>query len=121
MSRRRPRGRTEALQGLLFQAAFEGRADVVERLLARDDVEVNKAMTDYGATALLLASDNGHRALAELLLGSSASVDQTDKDGTTALMLASHCDIESALQAMVQGLVANRLLDSTPGCNPSGR
>ena len=67
-SRRGARERTEALQGMLFQATVTGRVEVVERLLARDDIDVNKATTGSGCTPLFIASQNGHTEVVERLL-----------------------------------------------------
>ena len=67
-SRRGARERTEALQGMLFQATVTGCAEVVERLLARDDIDVNKATTDDGCTPLCVAVAHGHRKVVKRLL-----------------------------------------------------
>ena len=53
---------------MLFQATVTGCAEVVERLLARDDIDVNKARTEDGSTPLCMASHKGHTEVVERLL-----------------------------------------------------
>ena len=89
-SRRGARERTEALQGMLFQATVTGCAEVVERLLARDDIDVNKAETDNGYTPLFVASYCGHTEVVERLLARDdidVNKARTD-DGSTPLCVA---------------------------------
>ena len=43
-----------------------------------------------GWTALMLASNNGHKEIVELLIEKGAEVDRGDEDGWTALMIASN-------------------------------
>ena len=90
-SRRGARERTEALQGMLFQATVTGCAEVVERLLARDDIDVNKAETDNGCTPLCEASQNGHTEVVERLLArDDIDVNKaTTSAGVTPLLMAS--------------------------------
>ena len=89
-SRRGARERTEALQGMLFQATVTGCAEVVERLLARDDIDVNKARTDDGFTPLCVASQDGHTAVVERLLArDDIDVNKARTDnGSTPLCVA---------------------------------
>jgi ankyrin repeat protein len=70
----------------LHQAAWEGRANVVEFLLA-NNVDANAK--DQGAwTPLHMAARNGHDDVVELLLVGKADVDARKEDGLTPLHLA---------------------------------
>ena len=50
---------------------------------------MDQADNNISGTALMYASANGHSACVEVLLRASASVDQAEDDGDTALMAAS--------------------------------
>ena len=75
---------------MLFQATVTGCAEVVERLLARDDIDVNKARTEDGSTPLFMASQKGHTEVVERLLARDdidVNKAMTD-DGSTPLCVA---------------------------------
>ena len=77
-----------------------GDAAAVQALLA-NGAEVN-AKDNNGASALILASRNGHRDVVQALLANGAEVNAKDNDGATALILASrngHRDVVQALLA----------------------
>lgn len=57
---------------LLFLAAIEGQADIVEDILSRNPHAVN-AMNPSGATPLLLAVENGHLNVVRILLKYNAN------------------------------------------------
>jgi ankyrin repeat protein len=69
-------------------ASENGHTDIVIALLNRANVDVNHHR--HGETALLLASKNGHTyVVVELLKRDEVEVNLDNKDGCTALMLAS--------------------------------
>ena len=72
-----------------FHSARLGNISDVEKHL---DQGVHKDSQDdeYGSTALMWASDNGHEAVCELLITRGCNVDMQNKDGWTALMYASY-------------------------------
>ena len=85
----------------LINAAKEGNADLVKKLLADGNVngKVNIDFQDkHGATALMYASLNGYDNVVEQLLVKKANVDLVDKDGRTAFMMASMVDSKVASQ-----------------------
>ena len=56
----------------------------------------------HGRTALILASEGGHAALARLLLEHGADVAKADTEGWTALMAASQHGHEAVVRALVE-------------------
>jgi len=70
-----------------FKAAEKGDEKAVELLLESGRVAVN-VKDEYGWTALMLASRNGHKEVVKLLLKKGADVNAKNKGGWTALMLA---------------------------------
>jgi len=72
----------------LMLAAQNGYSEVVAKLLAIENIDVNQARTD-GTTALMLAAQHGHiEVVAKLLTAEKLDVNQANSDGATALMLA---------------------------------
>ncbi|CAD7701024.1 unnamed protein product [Ostreobium quekettii] len=55
-----------------------------------------------GSTALIVASKNGHTAIAELLLNNGASLAHADKDGSTALIAASQHNHTSTAELLLR-------------------
>ena len=72
----------------LLRAAGEGQAPEVERLL-RLPLRPDCSRDNDGATALMVASRNGHLEVARLLCEAGADKDKARQDGATALILAS--------------------------------
>ena len=72
----------------LLRAAGEGKAPEAERLL-KLPLRPDCSQAEYGATALILASENGHLEVARLLCEAGADWDEARQDGATALILAS--------------------------------
>ena len=73
----------------LLRSAGEGNAPEVERLL-RLPLRPDCSQAEDGATALILASGNGHLEVARLLWDAGADKDKARQDGATALILASY-------------------------------
>ena len=73
----------------LLRAAGEGEAPEVERLL-RLPLRPDGSRDNAGATALMVASENGHLEVARLLCEAGADKDNASQDGATALIFASH-------------------------------
>ena len=48
-------------------ASWKGHTEIVEKLMARPDIDVNKALTSDGYTALIVASQEGHTEIVEKL------------------------------------------------------
>lgn len=74
----------------LYGAAFCGDAEIARFMLDRDErgAIINLRNNDWGETALLRATWNGHNAVVQTLLQRGALVDKTDTLGRTALMVA---------------------------------
>ena len=72
----------------LNDASRAGDTERVKQLL--DDGAPVDVKSQYGRTALMLASEKGHTEVAKLLLDEGAPVDEKDELGRTALMLASY-------------------------------
>ena len=80
----------EVAADALFFSANAGEADAVEILLQRPDVRRLLRCTDtLGNTALHLAAQHGHVALAKLLVEGGASVRGKSNTGATPFELAS--------------------------------
>lgn len=67
----------------LSYAAFNGHTEIVDYLLKRG-AEID-AVTENGATALMIAVRNGHRELVDLLLQRAANPNIANENGDTAL------------------------------------
>ncbi|MDE2882994.1 MAG: ankyrin repeat domain-containing protein [Acidobacteriota bacterium] len=93
----------------LLAAARDGQVEIVESLLAKG-ADVNAARGD-GFTALHLAAEGGHRAVAQALVAAGAAVDAgTRIGGYTPLHVAARAG---------HGAVVLRLLDA--GADPNAR
>lgn len=93
----------EAAAAALCEAAYHGREDIVDLLLAR-----GTPLT----TSLLLAAKRGHCRIIERLLEAGAELDATDGAGQTALMLA--------VQSFVPRGVSNAFMQMVNGVRRSG-
>jgi uncharacterized protein len=69
-------------------AAGRGDLTAVKSSMAKG-ADVNARATVFSATALMLASQNGHKEVVQLLLDKGADVNAKATDGVSALMLAS--------------------------------
>ena len=52
----------------LIVASQQGHTEIVKILMARPDIDVNKALTSDGRTALIVASQKGHTEIVEKLM-----------------------------------------------------
>jgi ankyrin repeat protein len=83
---------TMSINDTFFDAVKNNKLDVVKTLIAVKDsinLDINAKASD-GRTALMLASDNGHKEIVELLLKNGADIEAKDSHGWTALMWASY-------------------------------
>ncbi len=74
--------------------------------LEKDNIDINQKDKEYGWTALMLASLNGHEEIVKMLLAKdNIEINQTNKKGETALMWASrkgNLEIVKMLEAKVK-------------------
>jgi ankyrin repeat protein len=49
-------------------ASYKGHVQIVQTLLTRDDIDVNKPRTTDGCTPLYIAAQNGHVQIVQTLL-----------------------------------------------------
>lgn len=71
----------------LMDAAYEGHTLIVQTLLEVPDIQID-AVRDTGHTALLLAVQEGHEAVIDLLLEYNASIEMMTETGVSALWIA---------------------------------
>jgi ankyrin repeat protein len=62
---------------------------LVPKEISLNDIFVINNKDNNGYTALMIASENGHKEVVELLLNKGANINYKNDDGYTALMLAS--------------------------------
>lgn len=72
----------------LFIAAHRGRINLITSLIENAEGDVNMK-TPFGRTPLHAASSQGHSNAIDLMLERGASMDETDVQGKSALMIAS--------------------------------
>ena len=90
----------------LCVAAFKGdllkvKAIVAARPAATVQVVNSVNGPEYQSTALMWASDRGHKEIAEFLINSGANVDAKNKYGYTALMMASVNDRKEMVELLL--------------------
>jgi ankyrin repeat protein len=98
-------------QTALHRAAFFGRVDVVQKILAIGGAPIDARETLHECTALHLASKKGRSEVVSLLVkaGGSAIVDLADKYGNTALhMAAAGGHLESGMRLIGLGADPSR-------------
>ena len=76
---------------LFFQSCKDGSLATVQQLLTHSDLRahIDSLTDDGGNTALIVASENGHKGIVKLLLECGVNVDKRTPNGWTALMKAS--------------------------------
>ena len=97
-------------------AAQKGHVQIVQTLLTRDDIDVNKH-NKKNQTPLNIASDNGHVEVVRLLL-SQPNIDLNKKDdwGTTALGIAKEKNHTEVVQLLTEA-GAEYSIGAAIGCN----
>lgn len=88
-----------AVAGPIHEAAKYGDIQTVKELI-KNGLNVNDSDDEYHASALYWGAVKGHREIVEFLLERGAAVDQRNRDGDTALQVASaigHKDIVEVL------------------------
>jgi ankyrin repeat protein len=90
-----------ALDKELCEAARGGDLDAVKRLVQND--QFNPDAKDYnGTTALMLAAENGHSEVVEVLINAKADVHAVDENNNTALKLAAKGNHTKVLKVLVE-------------------
>eukprot|EP00037_Helgoeca_nana_P010518 m.92832 g.92832 ORF g.92832 m.92832 type:complete len:462 (-) comp20251_c1_seq2:4031-5416(-) len=99
---------------LLHRAVRCGWIDIVSYLLTEVRFPVNAIKPD-GATALFLAAQEGHSALALLLIDAGAQIDLPDEDGISPLYIACYQGHQEVVDTLLKaGADPNKLgLDGT--------
>ena len=90
---------------LMFAAQYDNKAQIVEALLLRKDVDVNKKDFDSN-TALILATISGCSTVVSLLLDhESLDINAVNRTGSSALIAAANCNrIDIASQLLAKGV-----------------
>eukprot|EP00112_Aurelia_sp_Birch-Aquarium-sp1_P019370 Seg478.6 transcript_id=Seg478.6/GoldUCD/mRNA.D3Y31 product="KN motif and ankyrin repeat domain-containing protein 1" protein_id=Seg478.6/GoldUCD/D3Y31 len=90
-------------------AGFDNKTDkyVMQRLLRAGDI--NCKNRESGQTPLMLAVSRSHAGMVELLLDAGADINESDNDGSTALM----CACENGSMPLVKMLLSNPDCDAT--------
>jgi ankyrin repeat protein len=71
----------------LSWASYKGNKNAVKLLLAQPGIKLDQT-NDDGDTALMVAAENGHAEIVEMLLAAGANVSITDEAGETAITRA---------------------------------
>ena len=91
----------------MYVAASYGHLNVVRFLAMEAQANVNQALTDDGATPLMVAANRRHLKVVQLLVQAGADVNQTDNDGKTALFHASgQGQVELCGRLLIAGVTA---------------
>jgi hypothetical protein len=87
----------------LSWTAGNGYNDVVNLLLAKDNIDPDLKDTQYGQTPLSWAAENGHEAVVKLLLETGkVEVDSKDKYGRIPLSWAARNGHEAVVQLLLE-------------------
>ena len=87
----------------LFNAAHNGHDEELRRLLVMPGTDINQ--TDHqGRTLLLIASQNGHDKVVEMLLAASGIIDinKATADGVTPLFIASQNGHDKVVEILLE-------------------
>jgi ankyrin repeat protein len=95
--------------------AFAGESALVDALLQRADIDVDRANLQK-RTALAQASDQGHTEIVKRLLAAGASPDVPDLNEQTPLILAAWQNHLDTVNALLEAGAALDLLDATGNC-----
>src|SRR3990172_2323588 len=106
----RDRLNARTLSFLLFDAAENGCAALVDRLLT-EGASI-KARNRIGNTALILSSRMGHVEVADLLLKRGAVIDQANLNGVTPLLAAATRGREQAVKFLLAAGADQTLADN---------
>lgn len=85
----------------IHMAAAHGRVEIT-RLLIERGAEVNRHEFIYGTFPLLGAVSRGHRDVVKLLLANGANIHARNKEGTTALDLATSLGLDHIANLLKQ-------------------
>ena len=86
----------------LLLAAYDGDVEVIGMLIERMDIDLKIQDQGSGATALFIAVERKHLAVAQLLLGSGVNVDTKDSMGQTSLHRATHRGDERMIRLLLK-------------------
>ena len=87
----------------LIEVCANGEKKDVEEIKELIDMGADvKAEDDYGYTALMWASQSGHKEVVEFLIQNGADVNQKDNNGCTALMEASKSGHKEVVELLIQ-------------------
>ena len=86
----------------LLLAAYDGDVEVTGMLIKRTDIDLKIEDQGSGATALFIAIERKHLAVAQLLLGSGVNVDTKDSMGQTSLHRATHRGDEGMIRLLLK-------------------
>ena len=81
-------------------AAGDGLVDVVRESLRKNLCDVD-CRNDRGMTALMIAANNGHKHVVDVLVAHYCKLDVQSNNGETALMIAAHLGHKDILDALV--------------------
>ena len=85
-----PQDTNITIDNIFFKAVEVGSVDAVNLLLSVADININDQIHTYDqATAIFIASKNGHSVLVSALLEFGANLNIPRKDSTTSLVIAS--------------------------------
>lgn len=100
-------------QKSIFDWCKEGNCEVVQRLLHRNDCDVQQ-LDENGLALLHWACDRGHEAVVRCLLDYGADINIRDVDGQTPLHYAAACEHASVVR-LLMSYGADKTLTDTAG------
>lgn len=91
----------QSLRDSLFRAARLGELDDLRTVIANYPDMLNDKGSSSGATALVLAAENGHIRAVKFLLEQGADIDATDTVGRNALFMAAKYGKANIVQLLI--------------------